>query len=116
MTPEQVLSYKPNVLTQRQRESYFESGYLLLERIIPTEIVERLRRATAEKVDEARSLTKSDAVWDSNPIITPIGPNFAGSRARAIITRPIGITQHTRWSWTSSSTSSARMSSSTTRS
>jgi ectoine hydroxylase len=67
MTPEQVLSYKPNVLTQRQRESYFESGYLLLERIIPTEIIERLRRATAEKVEETRRLTKSDAVWDLEP-------------------------------------------------
>ena len=67
MTPEQVLSYKPNVLTQRQRESYFESGYLLLERIIPTEIIERLRRVTAEKVEETRRLTKSDAVWDLEP-------------------------------------------------
>jgi hypothetical protein len=67
MTPEQVLSYKPNVLTQRQRESYFESGYLLLERIIPTEIIERLRRVTAEKVEETRRLTKSDAVSDLEP-------------------------------------------------
>ena len=66
MTPEQVLSYKPNVLTQRQRESYFESGYLLLERIIPTEIIERLRRVTIiasaprgiRKVSDKRSSEK----------------------------------------------------------
>lgn len=32
MTPEQVLSNKPKVLTQKQRESYFEKGYLLVER------------------------------------------------------------------------------------
>ena len=30
MTPEQVLSIKPRVLTQKQREFYFENGYLLL--------------------------------------------------------------------------------------
>lgn len=64
MTPDQVLSRKPNVLSQKQREFYFESGYLLIERIIPQEIIERLRRATAEKVEETRALTKSDAVWD----------------------------------------------------
>lgn len=64
MTPDQVLSRKPNVLSQKQREFYFENGYLLIERIIPQEIIERLRRATAEKVEETRTLTKSDAVWD----------------------------------------------------
>jgi ectoine hydroxylase len=52
------------VLSQRQRESYFENGYLLLEQVIPDEVVERLRRVTAEKVEETRGLTKSDAVWD----------------------------------------------------
>ncbi|MFI4988781.1 MAG: phytanoyl-CoA dioxygenase family protein [Alphaproteobacteria bacterium] len=67
MTPEQVLSHKPNVLSQKQREFYFENGYLLLERIIPAETIERLRAATAEKVEETRALKKSDAVWDLEP-------------------------------------------------
>ena len=31
MTPEQILSHQPRVLTQKQREFYFEEGYLLLE-------------------------------------------------------------------------------------
>lgn len=64
MTPEQILSYKPIRLTQRQREFYFENGYLLLERMIPIDIIERLRGVTAEKVDETRNLTKSNAIWD----------------------------------------------------
>jgi len=64
MTPEQILSLKPNVLTQRQRESYFENGFLLLERIIPADAIEILRRATAEKIEETRALIKSSAVWD----------------------------------------------------
>ena len=45
MTPEQVLSCKPARLTQRQRELYFENGYLLLERTILLDIIERLRGA-----------------------------------------------------------------------
>jgi ectoine hydroxylase len=64
MTPEQVLSCKPARLTQRQREFYFENGYLLLEGMIPLDIIERLRGLTAEKVEETRNLTKSNAVWD----------------------------------------------------
>lgn len=64
MTPEQVLATRPNILTQKQRESYFESGYLLLEKIIPEEMVERLRRVTDEMVEQTRSLTKSNDVWD----------------------------------------------------
>jgi len=64
MTPEQILEHPPRVLSQAQRESYFRDGYLLLDRIIPMEWVERLRRTTAEMIDRSRSVTKSDAVWD----------------------------------------------------
>ena len=28
MTPEQILAIKPKVLTQKQREFYFENGYI----------------------------------------------------------------------------------------
>lgn len=64
MTPEQILAHPARILSQKQRESYFESGYLLLERIIPDEWVERLRQTTKEMVDRSRSVTKSDSVWD----------------------------------------------------
>ena len=39
MTPEQVLSQSPRVLTQAQREFYFREGYILLEAIIGDEWV-----------------------------------------------------------------------------
>lgn len=64
MTPEQVLSIAPKILSQKQRESYFENGYLLLERIIPEEWIERLRATTTEMVDESRKIKKSDVKWD----------------------------------------------------
>jgi len=67
MTPEQVLSHKPRVLTQKQREFYFAEGYLLLEKIIPAEWLERLRAATDELVERSRKVTKPDAVWDLEP-------------------------------------------------
>jgi len=64
MTPEDVLAIEPKVLTQAQRESYFENGYLLLEKVLSDEWIERLRQATDEKIEESRAVTQSDAVWD----------------------------------------------------
>ena len=54
MTPEQVLSIKPKILTQKQREFYFENGYILLEKLLPDSWIERLRAATDEMVDKSR--------------------------------------------------------------
>jgi ectoine hydroxylase-related dioxygenase (phytanoyl-CoA dioxygenase family) len=76
MTPEQVLSLKPNVLTQEQREFYFANGYLLLERIIPEEWLARLRAATDEMVERSRAYTKSDAIFDLEPDHRPDAPRL----------------------------------------
>src|SRR5436190_11606201 len=64
MTPEQVLALKPKVLTQQQREFYFENGYVLLEKFLSDDWIERLRAATEEMVNRSRGVTASDAVWD----------------------------------------------------
>jgi len=64
MTPEAILTEPARILTQAQREAYFAQGYLLLERVIPMEIVERLRATTAAMVEESRGVTRSDAKWD----------------------------------------------------
>ena len=76
MTPEEVLSVKPKVLTQDQREFYFDNGYLLLERIIPDDWVERLRKTIDTMVDESRHVSKSDAKWDLEPGHTAAAPRL----------------------------------------
>ena len=50
MTPEQVLALRPKVLTQKQRESYFENGYILLKKFLRDDWIERLRTAPARLV------------------------------------------------------------------
>ncbi|HEV2302281.1 MAG TPA: phytanoyl-CoA dioxygenase family protein [Stellaceae bacterium] len=64
MTPEQVLATAPKALTRKQREFYFENGYLLLAGVIPPETIERLRQVTAALVEETRALSRSDEKWD----------------------------------------------------
>lgn len=64
MTPEEVLNYPAKVLTDEQRRFYFENGYLLVESVVPEDAIERLRKATAEMVEESRRITESDEKWD----------------------------------------------------
>ncbi|HEV7865029.1 MAG TPA: phytanoyl-CoA dioxygenase family protein, partial [Acidimicrobiia bacterium] len=64
MQPSEVLAYEPRVLTQQQREFYFQNGYLLVEAVVPPEWLDRLRAATEEMVDRSRALTRSDRIFD----------------------------------------------------
>lgn len=34
MTPEDILSYAPFVLSQAQRQCYFETGYFIIKRFV----------------------------------------------------------------------------------
>ena len=76
MTPEQVLAIRPRVLTQRQREDYFNNGFILLERMIPENWLERLRTATDQLVEQSRSITKSDNIFDLEPDHSAANPRL----------------------------------------
>ena len=76
MTPEKILSYKPEVLTQEQRQFYFDNGYLLVESIVPQDWVERLIDVTDEMVQRSRSLDKSDLIFDLEPEHTADNPRL----------------------------------------
>ena len=67
MDAERVRSQPLRVLSNEQREFYFENGYLILESIVPDEWVERMRAVTDEWVDKSRVVTGSDAVFDLEP-------------------------------------------------
>jgi ectoine hydroxylase len=76
MTPEQILAVPPRILTQTQREFYLREGYILLERIIPSEWISRLRAATDELVDRSRKVTATDKVFDLEPSHSPSAPRL----------------------------------------
>lgn len=64
MTPEQILAEQPRVLTQDQRESYFERGYVTVESLIPADCIDRLNEITAGFVERSRSAPGSDDDFD----------------------------------------------------
>jgi ectoine hydroxylase len=76
METQAVLASPATVLSQEQREFYFENGYLLLEKIVPEEWLDRLRSVTGEFVEASRALTKSDAVFDLEPDHTAENPRL----------------------------------------
>jgi len=76
MKAEEILDIPPKVLTQAQREQYFEQGFLILEGVIPDEWVQKLRRATEALVERSRQVRESDAIWDLEPGHTSESPRL----------------------------------------
>ena len=56
MTPEQILKEPARVLSQRQREHYFEHGFVGVEDIVPAEVLVPLQQTTDAFVDSSLSL------------------------------------------------------------
>ena len=79
MTPEDVLAQPPRVLSQRQREAYFEDGYIMVESLIEEAWLERLRAVTAEFIERSRAVAESDEMFDVAP-----GHGAARPRVRRI--------------------------------
>ena len=64
MTPDEILTYEPRVVTQSQREHYFEHGYLGVENLVPREVIEGLNSITDIFVNASREETQSGRVFD----------------------------------------------------
>ncbi len=74
MTPEQILSYPPRILSQGQRESYFENGYLIVEKLISDDWIGRLVEKTDQLVEQSRSKSSTDSFYDFAPDHGPEQP------------------------------------------
>ena len=74
MTPEQVLHHAPNVLTEKQRETFFAEGYLCLPEFVPGRLLARLRAASNAAVERSRSLFASNMEFSLSPDHTPKTP------------------------------------------
>ncbi len=67
MTPEEILSYPAKILTQEQREHYFEHGYVGIEDFVPSETLKLIKLVTSEFVEKSRDVTESNNVFDIGP-------------------------------------------------
>lgn len=63
MTPEQVLSYPPRVLSQAQREFYFDNGYLEVKGLVDSTELEPLQRGARQLVERSRHCSAADVEY-----------------------------------------------------
>ena len=76
MTPDKVLEHPAKVLSEDQRRFYFEHGYLHLDGFVSDEWLDRLWAVTDRFIDDSRSRTASDDVFDLEPAHTADNPRL----------------------------------------
>jgi len=67
MLADDVLRQRPVVLSQEQREHYFEHGYLHLDGFISDEWMDRLWAVTDRFIEGSRAVSQSDSTFDLEP-------------------------------------------------
>jgi hypothetical protein len=72
----EILSHPAKVLSEEQRQQYFEDGYLHLPRFIGMDWVQRLRAVAAEFVECSRHVTESSDAIFVEPGHTPDNPRL----------------------------------------
>lgn len=76
MTLDEIRSFSPKVLTDEQREFYYEKGYLHVERLVSEEWLAPLRKALAEIIEQSRSITRTDDNFVLASDHTPAAPRL----------------------------------------
>ena len=67
MTPEDILSHPSNILTDAQRNQYFNEGFTSAPKLTPPELLRKIREMSAYFLEESRDLTTSNEFFDLGP-------------------------------------------------
>ena len=76
MLTETILTHPLRILSEEQRGFYFAKGYLLVEKLIDDDWLDRLCAVTAEFVDQGRLATTTDKAFDIAPGHSPEHPRL----------------------------------------
>ncbi len=85
MKPEAIRANAPKILTDAQREAYFETGFLAVENLIPGEWLRRLNELSDAFIEESRAQAVSNEALDLGPSHSPDQPHVR--RLRALVDR-----------------------------
>ena len=85
MTPADVLTHAPVMLSPAQRVAYFRDGYLAAAGLIPPAWLARLRALSAEFLELSRSHAVSNEIFDLGPRHSAAHPHVR--RLRALVDR-----------------------------
>ncbi len=76
MRAETILAQPPLILDQVQRQTYFDDGYAVCDRVIGAEWLGRLNDAISALVEKSRAITASDGTYDLEPGHTADNPRL----------------------------------------
>ena len=76
MKSEEILKITPKILSQKQREFYFEEGYLLIESIVDEKWLDILRKTTDLMVEKSKKLSSSNDIFDLDKGHNPENPRL----------------------------------------
>ena len=63
MKPQDVLKHPTNVLTEAQRQQFFDEGFVVLPDYVPEPWLARLRAAMAELLERSRAIRETDSIY-----------------------------------------------------
>ena len=76
MRSSDVLSHPARVLTQEEREFFFDQGYAVKKEVISKDWISKLNDGVARLVEKSRALTASDGIFDLEPDHTADNPRL----------------------------------------
>ena len=85
MRQEDILKIAPRILTDNQREEYFETGFVTINGIISLSWIEKLSSISQHFLHESTSFTKSGDAYDLGPKHTRTNPHVR--RLKALVDR-----------------------------
>ena len=76
MKKEDILKLKPKFITQEQRLEFFEDGGINVENVLNDEWIQKCKKAVNDFINESKSLSKSNAIYDIQPDHTKESPKL----------------------------------------
>ena len=76
MKTEDILARPAKVLSEAQRENYFRDGYVVLDRFVSDDWLDRIWAATDGFIEQSRGETKSGAFFDLEPSHSATAPRL----------------------------------------
>lgn len=76
MTPEEICAHETRLISQADRQRYFDDGGIVVPGVVGGQWLQRCRNAVARLKRQSESLTQSDKVFDLEPGHRPDNPRL----------------------------------------
>lgn len=76
MKKEDILKFKPKIISEEKRLEFFEDGGIKVENILSPEWLQKCQKAINNFINESRNLKKSNSIYDIQPDHTKENPKL----------------------------------------